>query len=102
MKIIKIENIDDKFVAYYLQKFNVPFEHLELKKIRGKETYELIGDIRDQIGKFFPFKPSFLPSGHKLDFPVIILTAWSKLLPAGYFSNQVVKKYRPVIFLTSR
>ena len=53
MKIIKIENIDDKFVAYYLQKFNVPFEHLELKKIRGKETYELIGDIRDQIGKFF-------------------------------------------------
>ena len=52
MKIIKIENIDDKFVAYYLQKFNVPFEHLELKKIRGKETYELLGEIKDQIGKF--------------------------------------------------
>ena len=57
MKIIKVENIDDKFVAYYLQKFNVPFEHLELKKLRGRENYELIGEIKDQIGKCsYPFE----------------------------------------------
>ena len=71
MKIIKIENIDDKFVAYYLQKFNVPFEHLELKRIKGQETYELVGEIRDQIGKF-SWKCSFCllvnNSGHSLTF----------------------------------
>ena len=52
MKIIKVENIDDKFVAYYLKKFNVPFEHLELKKLKGRENYQLIGEIKDQIGKY--------------------------------------------------
>ena len=57
MKIIKVDNVTDKFVAYFLQKFQIPFDFLKLKKIKGRETYQIThGEIKQQIGKFFTLK----------------------------------------------
>ena len=53
MKIIKVDGICDKYVAYYLSKYNVPFERLTLKKNRGKENFTLRNtcEIKKQIGR---------------------------------------------------
>ena len=57
MKNIKVDNVTDKFVSYYLYKNQIPFNFLKLKKMRGRENYQLThGEIKQQIGKFFILK----------------------------------------------
>ena len=53
MKIIKVEGVCDKFVAYFLSKYAVPFERLILKKNRGRDNYTLRDtcEVKQQIGK---------------------------------------------------
>ena len=57
MKIIKSEGVCDKYVAYYLSKYAVPFERLTLKKSLGKETFTLreTCEIKKQIGEIENF-----------------------------------------------
>ena len=51
MKIIKVGGICDKYVAYYLSKYNVPFERLILKKNRGRDNYTMSDcEVKKQIG----------------------------------------------------
>ena len=57
MKIIKVESVCDKYVAYYLSKYAVPFERLTLRKSLGKETFTLreTCEIKKQIGEIEKF-----------------------------------------------
>ena len=53
MKVIKVDGISQKYVAYFLSRNSVPFETLDLKKNRGRENYTLKNtcEIKQQIGK---------------------------------------------------
>ena len=54
MKVIKIEGVCDKFTSFFLHKHNIKFNFLKLKKIKGRETYQMIDcGIKKQIGEFF-------------------------------------------------
>ena len=53
MKKIKADGICDKYIAYYLSKYNIPFENLTLKKNRGKDIFTLreTCEVKKQIGE---------------------------------------------------
>ena len=53
MKKVKVDGVCDKYVAYYLSKYNVLFERLTFKKNRGKENFTLLNtcEIKRQIGR---------------------------------------------------
>ena len=84
MKIIKVEGISDKFVAYYLSKYAIPFQRLTLKKNRGRDNYTMSNcKIKKQIGmienerNFFLLLTNILI--HLLKLPVTIKTNLTKI-----------------------
>ena len=51
MHILKVDDVDDKYVPVFLARNNIQFNRLRL--VRGKGCKKIIGDYAHQISKFF-------------------------------------------------
>ena len=51
MKRLHVDNVDPKFVAYYVSKYGLRENDLEI--IPGRYQHKIVGEYADKIGKSF-------------------------------------------------